>query len=867
MSKIKEIWCMPHSHLDVGYTHPQPLLLELQTEYIDQAIAICNKTKDYEEKARFCWTIEANYVLRKWLKTASPEKINNLKELIKEKRICVTALPMHTTPNCNLNEMVHMLTDLNELRELLETDISVAINHDVNGEPWTFGQVMLDSNIDFYLTGINIHFGGIPFKRPAQFLWEMSDGRKLHSFVGEHYSLFSQFLFTEEHNTKRMHEGILEYTARLEENGYTKDFAFLTATNPPLYDNNCPDLELADLVQKYNSEGHEYKIRFVTAEMLRDRLLKEDMDKVPVHKGDWTDYWNFGCGSTARETRVSRLAKQAVQKAEVVECFNMNANGQYKSAKEECYENMIVFDEHTWGASQSVTDPDCAETYSQLVHKIKTAYNAADLSGYLLSNQMEKLCNNPHQSNNLSGIAAVNTSQAEQMIEVTVPKSYLEDRRQLSALRTKNYVPYLDQAEETVSFGLLKLKPFTYQTLTFDKLEELKKESEKEAAAYTFEKNVLVTPFYRVTFSEESGRITQVTYMKNEKQLLNADSEYTLFEPVRETIDAAQNEQVRATLFPRDVDLGNRSITQWNHDWKGCREKAAKVLGHQVIKDAYKVTFVTQMELAGTQKLEQKITFYTYSPRIHMTVDFMKEPVYMPESIYFAVPLAMQENWKCSYDTAGEFVKLDEEQMGTVCRDWVTVDTNVSVYEEDFCVTLACKDAPMVQVGDFNFGRENKQIERKANPLLLAWTLNNYWDTNFMANQSGHMQFEYDLFAYDRFEQKQVHIDALSVQNPCVIGAMADGKNVEETLMICEGNSCVSHVYPSKKGDAINVLLKNNTMQEDVFALELKAHSMKQAAVVNVQEEVKEAVEINHNKAVVTIPPHGFKMVQIQLEK
>ena len=33
-----------------------------------------------------------------------------------------------------------------------------------------------------------------------------------------------------------MHEGVTEYVGRLGEMGYPYEFAFLTATNPPLYD-------------------------------------------------------------------------------------------------------------------------------------------------------------------------------------------------------------------------------------------------------------------------------------------------------------------------------------------------------------------------------------------------------------------------------------------------------------------------------------------------------------------------------------------------------------------------------------------------------------------------------------------------------
>ena len=107
---VKEIWCMMHSHLDIGYTHPQPLLMELQVDYLTQAMELIGRTKDYPEESRYRWTIEANCVLEKWLVTATKEQVAKLKEYIADGSICVTALPMHTTPGCNARELIMALS-------------------------------------------------------------------------------------------------------------------------------------------------------------------------------------------------------------------------------------------------------------------------------------------------------------------------------------------------------------------------------------------------------------------------------------------------------------------------------------------------------------------------------------------------------------------------------------------------------------------------------------------------------------------------------------------------------------------------------------------------------------------------------------
>ena len=67
----------------------------------------------------------------------------------------------------------------------------------------------------------------------------------------------------------------------------------------------------------------------------------------------------------------------------------------------------------------------------------------------------------------------------------------------------------------------------------------------------------------------------------------------------------------------------------------------------------------------------------------------------------------------------------------------VTAGRWASVHNADAGVTLATPDAPLVQIGDFGFGRPQGFAKERARPLLLSWPVNNYWVTNFPASQPG----------------------------------------------------------------------------------------------------------------------------------
>ena len=162
-----------------------------------------------------------------------------------------------------------------------------------------------------------------------------------------------------------------------------------------MWDNAPPNPAVAGLIREWNRRGNNPPIRYVTSEELLERIKTIPTQSLPLQCGDWTDYWNFGCASTAYETRLNRRSKPILFTAELLQ----SARGEsaappaHADVSRRAWSSLNSYDEHTWG--YFIPDPDLAPMRAQARLKQHHAYEAAELADYLLIHELEALAGNP----------------------------------------------------------------------------------------------------------------------------------------------------------------------------------------------------------------------------------------------------------------------------------------------------------------------------------------------------------------------------------------------------------------------------------------------------------------------------------------
>ena len=105
------VYLLPHSHVDIGYTHVQTDVERAQWKYLEMAIDTARKSAANPPGSRFKWNVEVLWAVDSYLKQATPEKRQQFIEAVKAGQVGLQALyGNELTGLCRPEELLRLLS-------------------------------------------------------------------------------------------------------------------------------------------------------------------------------------------------------------------------------------------------------------------------------------------------------------------------------------------------------------------------------------------------------------------------------------------------------------------------------------------------------------------------------------------------------------------------------------------------------------------------------------------------------------------------------------------------------------------------------------------------------------------------------------
>lgn len=368
------MYILPHSHVDIGYTNVQAKVLKLHMDNIDESIELAKKTADYPKEAQYKWTTEAIWVVDNYLKQADEARKARFWDAVKKGWINLDgAYGNINTSMTDSRQLMKMFAMSQKLAKQHGLEIHTMFQGDVPGASWGLAAQSEQTGIKYFLSGPNAsdRIGNLAKWQDKPFYWLSPSGKqKLLFWQCQPYSIGYALkgdkipnFFTME-DPKPYYTGhpsdnflnpyLFEYLDGLEQSKFPYNMSILTWA---MSDNAPIDPELPDAVKAWNERYASPKLIITSTKQFFADFETAYKDKIPNYKGDYTEYWTDGVSSAARETALSRETSDKLKQADAIWAIR-NKPGYPVADFDETWKNLLLYNEHTWGAYNSTSEPD-----------------------------------------------------------------------------------------------------------------------------------------------------------------------------------------------------------------------------------------------------------------------------------------------------------------------------------------------------------------------------------------------------------------------------------------------------------------------------------------------------------------------------
>ncbi|MBM3436170.1 MAG: hypothetical protein FJY07_08170, partial [Bacteroidetes bacterium] len=841
-----KIYFVQHTHTDIGYTRPQTEILPEHLRFIDYALDYCDLTDSFPDDAKFRWTCEAAWAVKEYLETRPASQIGRLKKRVAEGRIEVTSMYF------NMSEIIDetTLAALTQtLRFFSENGIPVltAMQDDVNGIGWCLADYFPQTGVKYLIMGEHGHRARIPFDKPTVFWWESPSGSRMLAFRGEHY-MFGNSLGVHTGNIETLSNNLMKYLSSLENKGYPFRDPGLQYSGY-VTDNSPPALSACDLVKQWNELYETPKLRIATAGEFMKFAEVTHGNEIPVYRKAWPDWWTDGAGSASRETAAVRQSQN-----DMIANLGLFAMADFsgETISQRTWDDIFAaqeaiafYDEHTYGAAESIWDPFNENSMVQWGEKGSYAWEAVKRTRMLREEGMGLIQNHLPRAD-APTITVFNTLnwQRSGLVEVYVDHEMLNPAREFQIIDESGIAAdaqMLGSREDGTYWGIWveDVPPVGFKTYRIVGGEESRSLPQQFGFNGTFEND-----FYKLSLNSERGTVQSLVDKNLKKELVDSNCPWQLGEFFYEQLDN-RTQLERFTNSRQDTvnnGLAGTRTTMKNISVSGGTE--GPIWQSLIIHGDLP-------ECADARGITCEVRLYKKVKRIEFNFGLVKLPVTSAEAIYVAFPFALDDS-QLLFEAQGGIVVPGRDQLEGTSSDWNTIQGFATVKGKDSQIIFCSPEMPLVQFGDINTGKFD-YISDPKHPWIFSWPMNNYWTTNFRALQEGEHKWTYIITSDEDTTRSFATRFGWSNQVPMLTRVQPAGKSEVKMEPVSFLNLDIAGLLlvsmkPSEDGNGIILHLrevngKALTIQAAAIMNKMKAKSISEVSVTgkeirSIQEEI-----------------------------
>lgn len=816
------IYVAPSSHTDIGYTDLQPKCAERHSQNTDTAVQLLRTFPDFR------WNLEVAWQAENYLATRKGSQLEEFLQAARDGKIGVQALYCNIlTGLCSHEEACRLTAYAYKLHREQKIPYRSAMISDVPTQEASLPMLLAGSGIRYFSSGINndraYTFTQMQNKCPCW--WEGPDGSRVLMMYVHGYAHAQAWGLDQsvEVARSRVLGNLQQYANRKD---YPYDAVFLHGA----VSDNCPlNARLAEVCKAWNERYEFPKLILCDNAAFFEYIEKQYGDKLPVFRGSAGTYWEDGAGSSARETTMVRNAHEQAATGEKFLALADRIGGtrlSQSAAINDVWRNCMLYDEHTWGAYCSISQPESELTKAQWKIKARFAIDAHQGASQLLDRGRTSLAS---------------------LVKVDRPGGRLVFNPS-SWPRTDGLLFFLSASYDPSLQIVKDVPPCGYRLLG-------REEDESLTAGQPAEGSVIESRHYRVEFDPATGGVKSIRDKELDKELVDQKAGYG----ANQYVYVAGGNGTRIVSNPHGPEPKLTITTSGKAKLRRLRFP--------------KVGEVMMVETAGTmaRKIKSLVIVWEDIKRVDFGNILEKTPTYDKEGVYFAFPFAAEKP-TFRYECPAGIVNANKDMLPGACLDWFTVQHFVEVEGKDSTIAWATPDAPLVCFQDVNKGKWQTKLDF-TNGHLFAYVMNNYWHTNYLAGQGGgdqHFRFAITSRAKsDRTASARFGWDVANPLQPTTsLPANPAGKlpgKPTSLISVAEPNVMVIGTKLADTGSALIVRLWEVESLATLAHLRLDPRiPASKATACNLVELPGERLEIRDGAIIVPMRGSGLATVRIE---